>query len=233
MKSFAIWMAFMAFVFATAEASKTSKRCTWSILRATSACKYSCKVLGHTTGACTPDQYCYCSGKDYDFFGEVGDWIEEKLSIDVISERMNEVYQSVKDKVQDFSWMKDITISKCKLGGKEFCRRACHSIGRVDGVCNADNTDCDCTDEQVSFRQFRLCASESVCRVYCQNKGSVSGECVGETGWDCTCSSASSEGDSSVVEETTPDSIVFGDSDDYLSEFDNEKLRRKRSLFGF
>ena len=45
------------------EASKTSKRCTWSILAAVKACKNSCKVLGHTTGVCTPEDYCFCSGK--------------------------------------------------------------------------------------------------------------------------------------------------------------------------
>ena len=47
----------------TSEASKTSKRCTWSILAAVKACKNSCKVLGHTTGVCTPEDYCFCSGK--------------------------------------------------------------------------------------------------------------------------------------------------------------------------
>ena len=48
--------------------------------------------------------------------------------------------------------MSDITLSKCQVG-QEFCRRACHSVGSVDGVCNSDFTDCDCTDEKVSFEQ--------------------------------------------------------------------------------
>ena len=30
-----------------------------------------------------------------------------------------------------------------------FCATSCHSIGRVNGKCNADFTDCDCTDEKV------------------------------------------------------------------------------------
>jgi len=221
-----IFLAFLALAVTYGEASKTSKRCTWSILAATSACKYSCKILSHTTGACTPDDFCLCSGKEYDFFGEVGDWIEEKLDFDVISERMSGIYQEVKSTVQDFSWAKDITLSKCKISQK-FCRRACHSIGRVDGVCNEDNTDCDCTDEQVSFRQFRLCASESVCRIYCQSKQHVTGECSGNTGWDCTCSGDSA--DNSPIEETTP-----ADNEDYEDDAITFNARRKRrSLFGF
>ena len=104
----------------------------------------------------------------------------------------------MKTEIGDFSWLKDITPSRCQIG-QEFCRRACHSVGSVDGVCNADNTDCDCTDEKVSFEQFRKCASASVCRVYCQSKGSRHGECTGETGWDCVCTGKK------TAEETTTD----------------------------
>ena len=108
----------------------------------------------------------------------------------------------VKDEIGDFSWMEDITVSKCQIG-QEFCRRACHSVGRVDGVCNEDNTDCDCTDDKVSFEQFRKCASASVCRVYCQSKGSRHGECTGETGWDCQCTGKKEQEDTTTEEASS------------------------------
>ena len=86
-------------------------------------------------------------------------------------------------------------------------------MGRVDGVCNADHTDCDCTEEKVSFEQFRKCASASVCRVYCQSKGSRHGECTGETGWDCVCTGKKVKEE--VKEEVKEDAdIVTADYDE-------------------
>lgn len=185
------------------EASETSKRCTWSLLKATKACKVSCKFLGHTTGVCTPEDFCLCSGEDYEFLSQVEDWAKEHLSISQIGDKLKETYQKVKKEIGDFSWMKDITVSRCQLG-KEFCRRACHSVGSVDGECNADHTDCECTEKKVSFEQFRKCASASVCRVYCQAKGSRHGECTGETGWDCVCSGKKVKEE----EDTTTESAI-------------------------
>ena len=121
----------------------------------------------------------------------------------------------VKDEIGDFSWLEDITVSKCQIG-QEFCRRACHSVGSVDGVCNADFTDCDCTDDKVSFEQFRKCASASVCRVYCQSKGNRHGECRGETGWDCECSGKKEEEDTTTTESVvSPRSPLDQTDNDY------------------
>lgn len=213
-----------------AEASETSKRCTWTVLKAISACKGSCKVLGHTTGVCSPQDRCLCSGEDFDVLDQVKDWIEEELSYDQISGKMSSIYQDVKDAVKpSFAWMADITVSRCQIS-QEFCRRACHAIGRVDGVCNADNTDCDCTEKTVSLKDFSKCASESVCRVYCQSKGSATGKCTGSTGWDCACDGGAADTSPKVAEETTPSS---SDTIAFEEEFSGSSLRRKRSLFGF
>lgn len=231
MKTVLVLTALVA-LLSLAQASKTSKRCTWTLLRAISACKASCKVLGQTTGVCSPQDRCLCSGEDFDILDQVKDWIEEELSYDQISEKMSSIYQDIKDTVKpSFEWMKDITVSRCQLDSKgKFCRRTCHAVGRVDGVCNEDNTDCDCTDDTVSLKDFSKCASESVCRVYCQSKGKTTGQCTGETGWDCTCEG--DIGDTSVdattkfAEETTEGPVVF-------EEFSGSLRRRRRSLFGF
>jgi hypothetical protein len=63
----------------------------------------------------------------------------------------------------------------------------CHSIGRVTGKCNADRTDCDCSDDVVSAKQYALCLDNGICTTYCQNGGFARGACAGATGWDCTC----------------------------------------------
>ena len=132
MKSWTIFCLLLCLV-SLAKASKESKRCTWSLLRAVSACKNSCRVLGHSTGVCSPEDYCLCSGEDYDLLENVGDWFEEKLDLNEFTDRMDNLYEKVKQEVKDLSWLKDITLSRCKVGGEKFCRRACHSIGRVDG----------------------------------------------------------------------------------------------------
>merc|ERR1712096_85330 len=77
--------------------------------------------------------------------------------------------------------------SRCQIGAS-FCASTCHSIGRRDGACNQDNTDCTCSEENVSAEEFALCAAESTCRLDCQRKGSASGVCKG---WSCECVSDS------------------------------------------
>ena len=55
------------------------------------------------------------------------------------------------------------------------------------GKCNSDFTDCDCSDEQVSLKQYTLCAEETICRLDCQRQGMSTGVCKGKEEWDCTC----------------------------------------------
>ncbi len=38
-----------------------------------------------------------------------------------------------------------------------FCRGTCHLIGRVDGTCNEDKTDCTCSDKKVGPKQWSTC----------------------------------------------------------------------------
>ena len=70
MKTALVVIALVALLSLT-QASKTSKRCTWTLLRAISACKASCKVLGQTTGVCSPQDRCLCSGEDFDILDQV------------------------------------------------------------------------------------------------------------------------------------------------------------------
>ena len=65
--------------------------------------------------------------------------------------------------------IKKLTPSKCQIS-QEFCSKACHSIGRISGVCNEDFTDCDCSDEYVSAKQYGLCAVDSICKYDCQRR---------------------------------------------------------------
>ena len=55
------------------------------------------------------------------------------------------------------------------------------------GKCNPDFTDCDCSDDKVSLKQYALCAEESICRLDCQRQGMATGICKGNQEWDCTC----------------------------------------------
>ena len=68
-----------------------------------------------------------------------------------------------------------------------FCETSCHGIGRVTGKCNADFTDCECSSELVSAKQYGLCLDDGVCSLYCQRKGYARGDCSGEQNWDCMC----------------------------------------------
>ena len=99
-------------------------------------------------------------------------------------------------------------------------------------ICNADNTDCDCTDDTVNAKQFGQCASESVCRVYCQIKKYPTGECTGETGWDCVC-----KGERKTAEEdeaTAASADIEDDGEEGEGGFVFDARRRRRStLFGF
>jgi hypothetical protein len=55
------------------------------------------------------------------------------------------------------------------------------------GKCNSDFTDCDCSDEKVSLKEYTLCAEETICRLDCQRQGMSTGVCKGKEEWECTC----------------------------------------------
>ena len=44
-------------------------------------------------------------------------------------------------------------------------------IGKESGVCNADFTDCDCSDNFVTPKQYGLCAVDTICNLRCMKKG--------------------------------------------------------------
>merc|ERR1712012_594035 len=77
-------------------ASSYDKRCKYfSFL---SACKIGCKATGHTTGACDENDKCWCSENDYNFFKDVGDWIDELDISDVISNQINKFKRKINAK---------------------------------------------------------------------------------------------------------------------------------------
>ena len=48
----------------------------------------------------------------------------------------------------------------------------CNALGRVTGTCAKDGaTNCECSDEYISPKEFALCAAESTCRLDCQRQG--------------------------------------------------------------
>ena len=61
-------------------------------------------------------------------------------------------------------------------------------------MCNAERTDCACSNDYVTPKQFALCSREGVCAATCQAKGKARGACVGEGGWDCQCITLKEDG---------------------------------------
>ena len=166
-----------------------NKRCTWI---GSTPCKVSCKVLGHDTGVCDDNDRCICSETEYDFLNDVGEWFTENLDPSALVARMEEKYEEYKEKFESSvsaltENLKPLVPSKCKISDS-FCDKSCKSIGRYNGVCNSDNTDCDCSDDWVTPEQYGLCASETICRLDCQANGKATGKCV-NGGWDCECES--------------------------------------------
>ncbi len=79
---------------------------------------------------------------------------------------------------------------------------SCQSIGRVTGKCNADNTDCDCSSDKVSPRQYALCVDDGMCSLYCQRKGFARGDCGGSINWDCECVSNQGNREGTITHTT-------------------------------
>merc|ERR1712130_256506 len=75
--------------------------------------------------------------------------------------------------------------SRCNLGPK-FCKATCESLGRQGGTCEDGNTECVCSDQFISPKEFALCAADSTCRLDCQRQGKATGQCFG---WSCKCQS--------------------------------------------
>ncbi len=124
-----------------------------------------------------------------------------------------------------------------------FCRDTCYAIGRINGTCNEDNTDCDCHSESVSPKQYALCIEDGICRYFCQQKGYGTGDCAGKTGWDCQCVSKKEGGEGTlrhrkhIYSVINIDSIIFAEEivlaaneiDDSVEfiEAKKEKLRKE------
>jgi len=173
------------------KAEAQNKRCTWVGAKTFRACKVSCKVLGHDTGVCDNEDRCICSETEYDFLADVTEWIKEKVDPSTLIARMDTKYTEYKNKFKNWTLSENLlplVPSKCKIS-ESFCNKACSAIGRKSGVCNDDNTDCDCSDDWVTPKQYGLCASETICRLDCQANGKASGKCVKSGGWDCECES--------------------------------------------
>jgi len=204
------------------KAEGQNKRCTWIGAKTFRACKVSCKVLGHDTGVCDDEDRCICSETEYDFLADVTEWFKEKLDPTTLVARMDTKYTEYKNKFKNWTLSENLlplVPSKCKISSN-FCDKACKAIGRYNGVCNEDNTDCDCADDWVTPTQYGLCASETICRLDCQANGKASGKCVKSGGWDCEC-----ESNKTIERQAEPVVVEYDTSgDDEL--FDARRKRR-------
>ena len=178
-------LALLCVVLGLVAVSEAGFRCGFlSFLKKDRACRASCWVLGHTTGRCDEDANCICSEEELD----VGDKIDELLGdVDVI-EYVREKMREFGDVVQSWDLDDAVPTSRCQLSDDDaVCVGSCHAIGRVTGECNEAMTDCTCSKEKVTAKQYATCLDTSICSVYCQHKKYQSGKCVGPTGWDCKC----------------------------------------------
>merc|ERR1712117_730802 len=98
--------------------------------------RQACKVRGHTTGACEGSE-CKCS--------------EETGGIADVFGKIKEKFEEFGDEVNSWEITQDIrnAANRAQCGLTEnICETSCHAIGRVTGQCNADKTECDCSDEK-------------------------------------------------------------------------------------
>ena len=54
-----------------------------------------CKATGHTTGACDENDKCWCSEDDYNFFQDVGEWLEKVDISEVVSNQINKFQRKI------------------------------------------------------------------------------------------------------------------------------------------
>lgn len=167
-------------VLTVSSADKRCKYFSWM-----KACEASCVIFGHTTGACDENDTCWCSEEEFNFFQNITQWIDNLDIGEVIERQIDEFKQNINDwEISDK--IKALVPSKCKIS-QDFCSKACKAIGRKSGRCNADFTDCTCSEDMVTPKQYGLCAAETVCNLRCQDKGYARGECKGQEGWNCVC----------------------------------------------
>ncbi len=136
------------------------------------ACRASCYIQGHDGGYCDDDDNCNCSEDD-------------SYLKTIIREKFDEFKDTVEN--SDLAQtVRDSAPSRCRLGD-DFCRTSCQAIGRVTGECNDDYTDCTCSEDKVTAKQYALCVDDAICSTKCQSTGYARGECRGADGWDCMC----------------------------------------------
>ncbi|XP_059099507.1 uncharacterized protein LOC131893483 [Tigriopus californicus] len=204
-------LAFMA--LAPMESEAVRFRCgVFSFFGNDRACRLSCWVTGHKTGNCDEDDNCNCSETELDLSESIDRLLDGLDVFEYVELKWNTFVAEVK------SWelpdaIKSLAPSRCKIGNA-FCNSSCHAIGRLDGTCNEDFSDCACNSEFVSPRQYSLCLDDGVCSLVCQRDGKARGACEGPYGWDCRCYSNK--------EATEEDAIEF--SEPSLNEIDVENV---------
>jgi len=155
-------------------------------------CKASCVVQLKDSGYCRDDGECICNEESL----KVEERILEVLGGQSVREWIVDKLRFFRDKVEGWDIAEDIkkiVPSRCQISDK-FCRDSCYGIGKINGTCNADKTDCTCHEESVTPKQYALCIEDGFCRYFCQQKGYATGDCQGKTGWDCQCMSFKDDG---------------------------------------
>jgi len=178
--------------------SEAGTRCS---IFGNSFCRWTCRwFFRQTEGSCDQDNECICSGEEHDRSESIKNKVTKVFDID-IGKKLAEKVQEFESEVATWQIkenIKSIIPSRCKTVGEEFCKSTCQTIGRVNGVCNEDNSDCDCSDETVSPQQWALCVEDLICRSDCQRKGYSTGKCSGKDGWDCMCHKNDIEGNNTM-----------------------------------
>ena len=80
------------------KAAGSNKRCYLPGAKTFRACKISCKVLGHDTGACDAQDRCICSETEYDFTADIQEWFEENIDVTTMVARMDSKYTEYKER---------------------------------------------------------------------------------------------------------------------------------------
>lgn len=175
------------------------------------ACTASCYTTLQDSGYCNEDGECICSERPIDI--DIEERITELLGGLSVEEWISDKVRFFREQVEglDISEeIKKVIPSRCQISDK-FCRDSCYGIGRINGTCSDDKTDCTCHEETVNERQYALCIEDGFCRYFCQQKGYATGDCRGAAGWDCECVSLKNE-DERVMAENEIRSIFGGDA---------------------
>jgi len=126
------------------------------------ACKATCVVTLQDSGYCRDDGECICNEEELD----IEERITELLGGQSIKEWIEDKVRFFHKQVEGLDFTEDVkklVPSRCQISDR-FCQDSCYAIGKINGTCNSDKTDCTCSEESVSSKQYALCIEDGFCR---------------------------------------------------------------------